>query len=320
MRIDGWGGSLTRPVAHPYNAASLMRRQAPRVSVLITCHNEGLLLKQAVRSVCESEPVELVVVDDASEDSTTRATLRALEAEGVTVLRQEMNGGVAKARMRGLAATSAPFVYPLDADDLALPGVLGRMADALEANRKAAACVGDVIEFGDYELLRRTPERLDPYRLAFTNDYPITALFRRSAIEAAGGWRKLGDHHGYDDWNLWMSLAENSERIVHIGVPGYCRRLHGPRLNHKAKQHHRELYRTMRETHTQLFAQLASHRRHSDLPAVKKYLYPYVYGERSAVPFERTLKPRLDRLGLWTRAQPLPHDMRPSVAVTSHRR
>lgn len=285
-----------------------MSRQAPRVSVVVTCHGEGELLEQAVRSVSESEPVELVVVDDASEDSTTQDTLGALEAEGVTVLRQETNGGVAKARMRGLAATSAPFVYPLDADDLALPGVLGRMADALEADREAAACVGDVVEFGDYELLRTTPRRLDPYRVAFTNEYPITALFRRSAIEAAGGWQKLGDHHGYDDWNLWMSLAENNQRIVHLGAPGYCRRLHGPRLNHKAKQHHRELYRTMREGHTGLFAQLASHRRRSDLPAAKKYLYPYVYGERPAIPFERRLKPHFDRLGLWTGAQPLPHE------------
>jgi glycosyltransferase involved in cell wall biosynthesis len=285
-----------------------MSRQAPRVSVVVTSHNEGELLEQAVRSVHESEPVELVVVDDASEDSTTQAALRALEADGVAVLRQEMNGGVAKARMRGLAATSAPFVYPLDADDLALPGVLGRMADVLEANPDAAACVGDVVEFGDHELLRTTPERLDPYRVAFTNEYPITALFRRSAIEAAGGWRKLGDHHGYDDWNLWMSLAERGERIVHIGAAGYCRRLHGPRLNHKAKQYHRHLYRTMREGHTELFTQLASHRRRSDLPAVKKYLYPYVYGERPAIPFEQRLKPHFDRLGFWTGAQPLSHE------------
>ena len=292
-----------------------MRRQAPRVSVIVTCHDEGQLLEQAVRSVCESESVEIVVVDDASEDSTTRATLGRLEADGFTVLRQETNGGVANARMRGLAATFARFVYPLDADDLALRGVLGRMADALDANPEAAACVGDVVEFGEYELLRRTPARLDPYRVAFTNEYPITALFRRSAIEAAGGWRKLGDNHGYDDWNLWMSLAENGERIIHSGSPGYCRRLHGPRLNHRAKQHHRELYRTMRGRHRQLFAEIGSHRRHSNLPAVKKCLYPFVYGERPAVPFERTLKPIFDRLGLWTRAQPLPHDMRPSLAV-----
>jgi hypothetical protein len=187
------------------------------------------------------------------------------------------------------------------------------MADALEKNPKAAACVGDIIEFGDYELLRVTPERLDPYRVAFTNEYPITALFRRSAIEAAGGWCRLGDHQGYDDWNLWMALAERGEHIIHLDAPGYCRRLHGPRLNHQAKTHHRDLYRNMRGRHPKLFAQIKVHKRRSDLPLVKKYLYPHVYGSRPAVPLEGMLKPQFDRLGLWTRARPLSRSAREAV-------
>jgi len=73
-------------------------------------------------------------------------------------------------------ATSAPYVYPLDADDLALPGVLARMADRLDADSGAVACVGDIAEFGDHELVREIPARLDPYRVALTNEYPITAM------------------------------------------------------------------------------------------------------------------------------------------------
>jgi glycosyltransferase involved in cell wall biosynthesis len=282
-----------------------MSRRATRISVVVTCHGEGPLLLEAVRSVREAEPIELVVVDDASEDERTRVTLRDLEEEGVRVLRQEPHGGIAKARMWGLDATTAPFVFPLDADDLALPGVLGLMADLLEADPGAAACVGDIVEFGEHELVRTTPARLDPYRVAFTNEYPISALFRRTAVEAAGGWRRLSAHDGYEDWNLWMGLAERGERIVHLGAPGYCRRLHGTRLNQRARMHHRDLYMHMRLRHPALFEQLKAHRRSSDLPLLKKLLYPWVYGARPAVPLERTLKPHLDRLGFWTRAHPL---------------
>jgi hypothetical protein len=257
-----------------------MSRRATRISVVVTCHGEGPLLLEAVRSVREAEPIELVVVDDASEDERTRVTLRDLEEEGVRVLRQEP-------------------------DDLALPGVLGLMADLLEADPGAAACVGDIVEFGEHELVRTTPARLDPYRVAFTNEYPISALFRRTAVEAAGGWRRLSAHDGYEDWNLWMGLAERGERIVHLGAPGYCRRLHGTRLNQRARMHHRDLYMHMRLRHPALFEQLKAHRRSSDLPLLKKLLYPWVYGARPAVPLERTLKPHLDRLGFWTRAHPL---------------
>jgi glycosyltransferase involved in cell wall biosynthesis len=276
----------------------------PRVSVIITCHGEAGLLAEAVHSIREEEPVELVIVDDASPDAATQETLEMLEREGVRVLRQETNSGVARARMTGFAATSAPLVYPLDADDHALPGVLARMADVLECNPEAAVCVGDVVEFGDHLLLRQTPARLDPYRVAYTNEYPITALFRRSAIEAAGGWRRLGDHHGYDDWNLWMGLAERGERLVHLGGPGYRRRLHGRRLNQEARTHHRHLYAAMRRAHPDLFMRLREHRRRSDLHPLQKHLYPVLFGARAEIPFEGLLKPLFDRIGFWTRTRP----------------
>ncbi len=273
-----------------------------RICVVITSHDEGPLLAEAVASVEEGEEVELVVVDDASEDAATVEVLSALERQGTRVLRHERQRGVAEARMTGLAATSAPFVYPLDADDLAVPGVIGRMADLLDRDQDAAACVGDVHEFGDHDVVRVTPRRLDPYRIALTNEYPITALYRRSALVAVGGWQKLGLHDGYNDWDLWMSLAERGAVIVHLGDVGYRRRLHGERLNQQAQRRHRYFYALMRERHRDLFSRLGEYRRQSDLSLLKRCLYPLVYGSRPKVPLQHVLKPWFDRFGVWTRA------------------
>jgi glycosyltransferase involved in cell wall biosynthesis len=272
----------------------------PRVAVLIPCHGEGPLIAEAVASVREAEPVEIVVVDDASPDAETRETLAALE--GARVIRLPQNAGVGNARTAAFEATTAPYVYPLDADDLAIPGVLARMADALDADPGAAACVGDVEEFGDHALTRFTPARLDPYRVALTNEYPVTALFRRSAVAAAGAWRPYYEHQGYEDWNLWMGLAERGERIVPLGAPGYRRRLHGERLNQLARTRHAERYAALRRAHPDLFARLKEHRGDSDLSPLKKALYPIVYGARAEIPLERHIKPWFDRLGIWTRA------------------
>jgi glycosyltransferase involved in cell wall biosynthesis len=282
----------------PDNAA-----REPRVAVIVTCHEEGSLVLDAVRSVQEPEPVELVVVDDASRGEPMLKTLDKLEAMGVKVLRLEENRGVAHARMTGLAATSAPFVVPLDGDDLAEPGVLSEMADRLEAEPTAVACVGDLLEFGDREVLRAVPDRLDPYRVAYTNEYPITAAFRRSILEEVDGWRRRPTkQQGYEDWGLWMDIAERGWPIAHLGPRriSYRRRLHGRRLNHAAKEHHVEIYRTLRDSHPRLFAELPEHRRQSDLSGLRKLLYPVVYGERARVPFEHLLKPIADRFGIWT--------------------
>jgi glycosyltransferase involved in cell wall biosynthesis len=273
-----------------------------RIAVLIPCHGEGALIADAVRSVQEDEPVEIAVVDDASRDDATSATLEALEREGVEVIRLSENQGVGNARTTAFEATQAPYVYPLDADDLAIPGVLARMADLLDADPGADVCVGDIVEFGDHELVRAIPPRLDPYRVALTNEYPITALYRRSAVEAAGAWRPFYERQGYEDWNLWMGLAERGARIVHLGAPGYRRRLHGQRLNQLARTRHRERYEAMRRAHPDLFGRLREHRRASDLSRAKRALYPLLYGPRAEIPFERQIKPWFDRLGIWTRA------------------
>jgi glycosyltransferase involved in cell wall biosynthesis len=277
---------------------------APRIAVIIPCYRDGRLVGEAVHSIREAEPLELVIVDDASPDKVTEETLERLQQEGVRVLRHEVNHGVGDARLTGLAATSAPFVFPLDADDHALPGVLAQMADMLEAHPEAAACVGDVLEFGEHEVERRTPARLDPYRVAYTNEYPITALYRRSALVAARAWEQFGTRQGYEDWNLWMSLAERREQIVHLGGPSYRRRLHGRRLNHEAKDAHQERYDALRRQHQDLFNRLSEYRRSSDLSPLQRALYPVLFGARPEVPFERTLKPWFDRLGIMTRAVP----------------
>ena len=111
----------------------------PRVAVVIPCFNDAEFVRQAVESVREAEPVELVVVDDASTDPSTQAEMDALEAEGVRVLRHEKNQGLSGARMTGVNATKAPYVFPLDSDDMAIPGALGKMADKLDSTPWAAA-------------------------------------------------------------------------------------------------------------------------------------------------------------------------------------
>ncbi len=273
-----------------------------RIAVVIPCYGEGALVVEAVHSIEEDEPVEIVVIDNASPDPGTTAALVQLEQAGFEVVRNQANLGPGHARMAGLEATSAAYVLPLDADDLLIRGVLARMADALDADPRAAACVGDIEEFGDHALIRRVPRRLDPYRVAYTNEYPITALFRRSAVEAASAWRPIEGQRGYEDWRGWMALAERGERIVHLDDVGYRRRLHGQRLNYAARSRHRQNYECMRRAHPELFARLGEYRRTSDLSRLDRVLYPIVFGARATVPFERRLKPLFDRLGLWTRA------------------
>jgi glycosyltransferase involved in cell wall biosynthesis len=273
-----------------------------RVAVLVPCHGEGALIADAVHSVAEDEPVELVVVDDASTDPATAATLDALESEGVRVIRLQRNVGVAEARTLALRETAAPYVFPLDADDLLVAGSLAAMADRLDADPGAAACYGDYEEFGAQSGIRSVPAEIDPYRVAFSNEWGAP-LLRRGVLEELGGWLPDGEHgrdFPYEDWHVWMSLAERGARGIHLGrgVVTYRRRIEPDRRLSSDRRRHREAYATLRRLHPRLFGSLREHRRRSPLGPMQKLAFPVIYGRRPRLPFERRVRHLLDRAGL----------------------
>ncbi len=255
---------------------------AARVTVVMPCFNDGDFVEEAVASVRESEPVDVIVVDDASEGPATRAALERLRERGVTVLRHEENRGAAAARNTGLAAVKTPFVFTLDSDDVAMEGALALLADRLEAPDRPAVAFGDYVELGGRGELRRIPARLDAYRIAYINEYPTSALFRTDVLRELAGWRERHQLNGYEDWDIWMGLAERGHRGVHVGhdrvVWGY--RQHYGRELAQARRRHAQVYDELRALHPDLFASIGRHRSESSLGQVYKALFPLVYGRR----------------------------------------
>jgi len=277
----------------------------PRVAVIIPCYNDGAVVAEAVGSIQEREPVEVVVVDDGSDDASTVEALARLEAGGTHVVRRE-NGGLAAARATGLEATRAPLVYPLDADDLLDAGALGALADTLERHPDAGFAWGDYTLFGDYDGSYRAPSRWLPWTLTYVNPYPVSSMFRRSVLEQAGDWRGAPDAqlvgaHGYEDWDLWLRLVRCGVEGVYAGRSVYRRRLHGgSRLLAHARRRHQELYRELVARNAEVFERRALLRGSERPPFWKPVVYPILFGARTVVPFrvEAFMQRTMMRLGL----------------------
>src|SRR5207244_12718252 len=107
--------------------------------------------------------------------------------------------GPPAARMARVAPSQAPYVLPLDADDLLGPGSVRALADALDANPEAGVAWGDLELFrpSGARLFDRGPDSLDPWLITFVNELPLSALFRREVLLQAGGY-PLRD--GYAAW------------------------------------------------------------------------------------------------------------------------
>jgi glycosyltransferase involved in cell wall biosynthesis len=249
-----------------------------RVAVVIPCHDDGELVAEAVASVSETEPVEILVVDDGSTD---RASLAVLDRLSVDVVRQA-NAGPGAARMAGVHRTSAPYVFPLDADDLLVPGALAALADVLDARPEAAVAWGDYELFGDYDGRYRAPAEWLPWSLTYVNQYPICSLLRRSSLLAAGGYPE----HGYEDWGLWLRFVEQGLGGVAAGRVVYRRRLReggGRVLVDRGR--HQALYAQLLARYPGAFAARATLRERERPPAWKRLVYPVLFGRRAVVPF-----------------------------------
>ncbi|RPJ75440.1 MAG: glycosyltransferase family 2 protein, partial [Acidobacteria bacterium] len=202
----------------------------PLVSVVIPAYNAAAMIGDALRSVFAQTftDFEVVVVDDGSTDDTARV-VEALGAGVVRLIRQA-NRGPAAARNAGIAASTAPLIAFLDADDEWLPGKLELQTAYFAAHPEAALLHTATARAGD-----RQPEH-EASRLAgeppasvfcdlFHTDYDIntlTVMVRREAVEEAGGFDERREVH-VEDWDLWLRIAAR-HKVGYLPVPTAVRR------------------------------------------------------------------------------------------------
>ncbi len=254
----------------------------PRVAVVVPCYNDGATLPETLTSLKHQEQHELVVVDDGSTERQTLRVLAKLEEDGVHVVHQE-NRGLSAARMAGVAATSAPYVLPVDADDALAPGAIAALADALDADRVAVLAWGDIDIWGEVETRLEVARALDPWLLTYLNDVPVASLVRRTALLDVGGW-SMGS--GYEDWDLWLALAERGGRGVHVPRTTLRYRRRSGRMLDDTTRRHADFYERLAARHRDLFATRRTTWRRSTAPLRAKLLFPFI-GRLPIAPFAR---------------------------------
>jgi GT2 family glycosyltransferase len=194
--------------------------EAPAVSVIVPCFEQGEFLIEAVASVERSvqAPYELIIVNDGSRDLRTCEILKKLKSAGYCVLDQE-NQGVAGARNAGLAAARADAVLPLDADNRLCPGFVEPGLAALARDPGIAVVYGDRLQFG----LRSGPAEVgdfDADRLVCANYIDACALIRAAVARDSGGYDRHMPSPGWEDWDLWLSIVGRGWRMQYLpGAP-----------------------------------------------------------------------------------------------------
>jgi glycosyltransferase involved in cell wall biosynthesis len=228
-------------------------------TLIIPTFNRRDLLQETLASVAAQTqaPDELIVVDDGSTDGTAEMAAE----QGATVVREPAGGlGPARARQRGLDESSTELVAFLDSDDLLRPDALARLGTALAAAPGAPFAFGrSLIVVRDEDgwtsqglIAPDAAELADLLPALFARNFvpPTGTLFRRTALEAIGGYptqvpfsedhylavlaTRLGDPAYVDEVisaYRWHSGNRNSPALVERDLEAYLRLAAGnPRL------------------------------------------------------------------------------------------
>ena len=183
-------------------------------------------LRQAFRSATVDQtvrPDEVVIVRDGPvrpELAECLEELRAASLVPVTFVALPLNSGLGPALDQGMAACRFDVIARMDADDIAMPQrfavQLPLIADAdivgsglFEFAGDPDNVVGQRVPPTGLEQIRRYARMHDPF------NHP-TVVYRRSAVQAAGGY---GDLPLMEDYALFARMLAGGARAVNVPDP-----------------------------------------------------------------------------------------------------
>ncbi|MFE6827923.1 bifunctional polysaccharide deacetylase/glycosyltransferase family 2 protein [Streptomyces sp. NPDC057690] len=207
-RRFSWGPTVTRPV-----------------SVIVPAYNEKECIANTLESLAKStHPIEIIIVDDGSDDNTSeisREAARALGMTNVRVIRQE-NAGKPAALNNGVRSASYDIVVMMDGDTVFEPDAVHQLVQPF-ADPKVGAVAGNA-KVGNRDTIIGAWQHIE-YVMGFNLDRRMYDLlrcmptipgaigaFRREAVLEVGG---MSEDTLAEDTDITIAMHRGGWQVVY---------------------------------------------------------------------------------------------------------
>lgn len=195
------------------------RRIQGLVSVIVPVFNREAYISKCIESIlCQSyEKLELIIIDDGSEDNTFNICKAFKEKDERIVLIHKENGGVSSARNLGLDKARGEFISFTDSDDTIDKDMLRFLISKInEFNCDIAACGYD----NRTEFQERENSAADAYSQTIFDDKK--KIYENLADIQSGLnwciWNKIYRYSAVADIKFDESLSINEDLLFNMGA------------------------------------------------------------------------------------------------------
>lgn len=196
-----------------------------KISVIVTIYGVERYVEAAMESLLGqtmTRGVEFIVVNDASRDRSmeiVRSVARRYPQVEVRILEMLRNGGVAAARMRGMAEAKGEYLIFMDGDDTVDRAMLESMWNAVERSGADIAVCDIAMVWPDGKTL-------------ICNQKDLTVGGLVGARTHGAMWNKLVRRSLYSDWGIAFTPGRNMWEDLPVCVELF---MHARRIEHLAR-------------------------------------------------------------------------------------
>lgn len=220
-----------------YSMSLSMSDSNVTVAALIPVYrvDDEIFLKALQSMFLQSRPIDqMIVIDDSGEGAYENLVKSAHKNSGalceLVYLRNLTNIGLVSSLNIGLSLCTTDVIARMDADDISLPYRIEAQLEKIMSGYDLVG--GSIVKFGRGQLsFVRYPNNFFKIVVSFLRSNPFahpTVMFRRSKIEALGGYHHIA--HA-EDLDLWVRCLASNLKMTNITMPLLMYRLHAQQIS-----------------------------------------------------------------------------------------
>ena len=227
-----------------------MVKENPLVTVIALCYNHERFVLEALQSV-ENQSynnIELIIVDDFSQDNSVLTILKFLENNSdVKIIFNKINLGNCRSFNQALKIANGKYIIDFSTDDVMLPE---RITEQVKLFEESSEKIGVVYSNGVYVDENSKPLKggqiLNNRKMPEGNVYidflkgsfmmPSTMMIRKSVLDELNGY---DENLAYEDLDFWIRSARNWEYVYLPKILSYQRVVAGSHSASFYKRHNK---------------------------------------------------------------------------------